>query len=308
MKTTIITIITFVVLLWFAPFKEEVVHRVFTQQKLYYPVGISYADESPLDGFPYLKPADFLRTMALHNDLGHILGGFNTMAEAKGMLLTFWGRYKKVFPKFQLFEEVTAGLKQLEQCIPLYLHGDEGVTYKKRGVLIMSFQSPLGFGTSRRPQEMSLNLENMGESGLPLNFLKCGMYTRMLMVLCPKEYLWVCCQYTLYNVWNLFAHIIGLFVMHDSYTLYMAKPCEDMYKDDIRVWNAIMKIIASEFQVLERDGIDLGRNGTVYPVILGMKGDWSFLATWMTLATSIYFQHPFPWNIFIYCDSLSHVP
>lgn len=167
-------------------YKEELVYKVFTKYKLLYPIPITGANESPLNGLPWLKPGDSLRVMAVRNDLAHLLGGFSTMAEAEQMLVTFWTRYRAVFPQFQLFSEVHDGRKQLKDCIPLYIHGDEGVTYKKRGVLIMSYQSPLGFGTSRRPQEMSLNLENMGESGLPLNFLKCGMYTRILMVLCPK--------------------------------------------------------------------------------------------------------------------------
>ena len=126
--------------------------------------------------------------MALYNDLGNILGGFNDMASAAPLLEVFWQRYRKIIPKFQLFERVDAGQCTYRQCIPLYLHGDEGVTYKKGGVLVVSFQSPLGFGTSKRPQEMSLNLESMGESGLPLNFVKCGMLTRMVNVICPKDW------------------------------------------------------------------------------------------------------------------------
>ena len=167
--------------------KEELVYKVFTKYKLFYPVPITVESASPLNGLPWLKPGDFLKRMALHNDLSHILGGFDTVAEAEDLLVTFWNRYRAIFPEFQLFPEVDAGCKRLKQCIPLYLHGDEGTTYKKRGVLIVSFQSPMGFGSSRRPQEMSLNLQNMGESGLPLNFLKCGMYTRMLLALCPKD-------------------------------------------------------------------------------------------------------------------------
>ena len=77
--------------------------------------------------------------------------------------------------------------KQANQCLPLYIHGDEGVTYKKQGVLILSWQSPLGYGTSRRPREMSITLEAMGESGLPMNFLKSGMYSKMLTIVCQKD-------------------------------------------------------------------------------------------------------------------------
>ena len=61
-----------------------------------------------------------------------------------------------------------------------------------------------------------------------------------------------------------------------------------MYKDDPRVWNAIMNNIASEFQVLERDGVELERNGRVYPIILGNKGDWSYLVTCQMFQFDLY--------------------
>lgn len=159
--------------------------KVFSDHKLLYPVPVTTESESPLSGFPWVQPSDFLKTMAEFNDLSHILGGFSNISEASQLLDTFWDRYRKVYPDFELFKDLRG--RSLSQCIPLYIHGDEGVTYKRHGVLIMSFQSPLGFGTSKRPQEMSLNLQNMGEAGLPMNFLKCGMYTRMLMVCCPKD-------------------------------------------------------------------------------------------------------------------------
>ena len=165
--------------------EEQHVFKVFDDHKLLYPVPVTTESESPLSGFPWIQPSDFLKTMAEFNDLSHILGGFSNISEARQLLDTFWDRYRKVYPEFELFKDLRG--RSLSQCIPLYIHGDEGVTYKRHGVLIMSFQSPLGFGTSKRPQEMSLNLQNMGEAGLPMNFLKCGMYTRMLMVCCPKD-------------------------------------------------------------------------------------------------------------------------
>ena len=41
-----------------------------------------------------------------------------------------------------------------------------------------------------------------------------------------------------------------------------------------------MNNIATEFQRLEQDGIELSTDGIVYPIILGTKGDGSYLATW----------------------------
>lgn len=162
--------------------------RVFKENNFFYPVEMSVVEQAPLTGFVWLKPSNFIQTMAAQNDLAHILGGFSTLARAANLLETFWERYRVICPHFQLFQRVDAGLCRLRDCIPLYLHGDEGITFKKNGVLIIAFQSPLGYGTSKRPQEMSLNLQNFGESGLPLNFLKSGMLTRMVSIICPKDF------------------------------------------------------------------------------------------------------------------------
>ncbi len=161
--------------------------RVLKDNNLLYPVEISTVEHGPLAGLAWLPPRSFLFALAKTGDLSHILGGFNSMKDASSMLTVFWERYKAIHPSFKLFEEIAAKRKRPEQCVPIYLHGDEGVTYKKHGVLIFSWQSPLGYGSSRRAREISLNLEAMGENGLPLNFLKSGMYSRMLTIVCKKE-------------------------------------------------------------------------------------------------------------------------
>ena len=235
-------------------------------------------DCSPLKGFCWLRPSDFLRAMAKQNDLPNILGGFTTIAQAAPMLEEFWKRYRVVYPEFQYFQRVDSGFCSYRQSIPLYLHGDEGVTYKRGGVLIMSFQSPFGWGTSRRCRDMSLKLESLGESGLPLNFLKCGMLTRMVMVICPKE-----CSYCAWFPTKLCTMCLVDFFKSKTPPefAYHVLPLKDQYKDDPRVWKAILLKVASEFQTMETVGIELDGQGLVYPIILGNKGDWSYLVTYL---------------------------
>ena len=52
---------------------------------------------------------------------------------------------------------------------------------------------------------------------------------------------------------------------------------QDYYSDDRRVWNALFELMASEFEKMEKEGVDLGSEGICYPIVLGCKGDWSFL-------------------------------
>ena len=153
------------------------------KHNLLYPVDVTEENDPPLHKFPWIKPSHFLESLSNMNDLGILLAGKSSVAEAAPILEVFWDRYRRVLPQHQVF---SSG-KPLSQCLPIYLHGDEGITYRKAGVLIVAWQSALGFGSSRRGQEVALNYERMEGAGLPLNMLKSGMLTRLLTVVCPKE-------------------------------------------------------------------------------------------------------------------------
>ena len=123
--------------------------------------------------------------MYKNNDISHLLGG-HTLEEAEGMLLTFWSRFRRLFPKHQLWDDVQSKGKELKKCIPLFLHGDEGVHYRKSGLLVLSFQGVIGYGSSKRCKDLEKKHGNAGQS-IPINFLRTGFRTRMLILVCPKE-------------------------------------------------------------------------------------------------------------------------
>ena len=151
----------------------------------FYPVEISCEEASPLAGFCWLKPSNFIKTMANMNDLGHILGG-HSLREARDLLLSFWSKFRVLFPQHQLWSSVDAGEKKLERCLPIFVHGDEGTSYKKGGILIVSFQGAFGYGSSKRAQDIQERYQAFGDS-IPLNFLSTGFQSRMPIFVCPKE-------------------------------------------------------------------------------------------------------------------------
>lgn len=57
----------------------------------------------------------------------------------------------------------------------------------------------------------------------------------------------------------------------------LQRPGKDCYSADPRVWNAIFDKIATDWQDMEQNGIELDHQGHITPVILGNKGDWSYL-------------------------------
>ena len=143
---------------------------------------ITEEESSPLNGFPWLKPSAFMAAMAKMNDVGHLLGGYS-LEQSRGRLLHFWNNYRKLYPSHQLWCQIDGGQKRLEDCVPVLLHGDEGVTYKKQGLLVLSFQGIIGFGCSKRdlPENQRARHEQV-----PLNFLR-AFDNRCLMLVCPKD-------------------------------------------------------------------------------------------------------------------------
>ena len=179
---------------WLGPAnsKEEAILTVLKRNHLVYPVDITFEEASPLAGFPWLKPTDFIRSMGKMNDLGHLLGGVS-LADAKNKLIDFWTKYRSIVPKHQLWEHIDNGSKDITKCLPIFIHGDEGTTYKKNGVLILSFQRVIGAGTTKtvgksckRKKGFEAKDATIAE-GLPLNFVHTGLQTRFVSIVCPKD-------------------------------------------------------------------------------------------------------------------------
>ena len=78
-----------------------------------------------------------------------------------------------------------------------------------------------------------------------------------------------------------------------------AGPVQELYADDPRVWNKIFEIIVKDLAMAQRDGIDVGSGQRIYPIILGNKGDWSYLETCMMFMLF--------WNLSLYvCEWVFH--
>ena len=166
--------------------EEAVVLKVLERFGFSYPVTITTVLDGPLQGFPWIRPTDLLEAMGRMNDLSLLLAGKSSFEDARQMLLTFWEKYRAIAPKHELWRRVEEG-RPLHKCLPLLVHGDEGVTYKRNGVLVLSLQPVVGYGTSKMPKEMLENYRAFREK-LPMNYLGTGMETRFLSVICPKDF------------------------------------------------------------------------------------------------------------------------
>ena len=165
--------------------QEDGVHQVFSDHGFYYPIKVTVGTEKPLEGFPWIKPSDFIKALDATNDMSHLLGG-HSLKEARPILDVFWQRFKGVYPEHQLWDYLSATGRDARQCLPIFIHGDEGTSFKRSGILMVSIQGVIGHGTSKSTRLIEANLRAMGE-GIGLNFLKSGLQTRLLVCACPKE-------------------------------------------------------------------------------------------------------------------------
>lgn len=169
--------------------EEECVSKVFESWGMTFPVALSYDPVGEYAQFPWIRPSTMLRALASTGDFRFLMGGFQTMQSAKAALEEFWARYESVYPQHGIFRKVreSNGQVRLSQCLPLSIHGDEGTTYKRNGVLVIQFAGILGFGSRKTEESMKDWEDDVKACGIPLNLIKNAFQTRFLSVLCPKD-------------------------------------------------------------------------------------------------------------------------
>ena len=153
-----------------------------------YPVPLSYSPIGEHPNFPWIRPSQMLKTMSSNGDFHYLLGGLPTMAVAKKVLNEFWERFEKIYPFHGIFRKIreSDGRISASQILPLIVHGDEGTTYKKQGMLVIQFSGAFGYGTSKSKGQEGWYLD-LKSSGIPLNLVKTAMQTRFLSFVCPKD-------------------------------------------------------------------------------------------------------------------------
>lgn len=97
--------------------------------------------------FPYIQLKTWWEYL-LSKHPGYMMGGFGFGSMSQLCMSTYWSNIEKIMPDHAIFS-IHDG-KALSQSIPFYLHMDEGVGQRKRGVMIYSFQPVLGQETSDR--------------------------------------------------------------------------------------------------------------------------------------------------------------
>ena len=125
---------------------EERLHPILVQNGLSLPIELTPLS-GDLDGFPRLKPLNFLQHMASEGKLNRLLGGRQINTGGRDMLEEFWQRYEVVHPDFSFFLEDNKVDKGM--CIPVFAHADGGRGYKKSEFMVFNWSSAIGSGTGK---------------------------------------------------------------------------------------------------------------------------------------------------------------
>lgn len=145
---------------------------------------------------PWVSPESWLQFI-VRNGMWPVMAGccLHDYEGARRKWEQFWTTYKEIHPGFGLFDDDNV---DLSRCAAFFIHGDEGRTLKKGGMMVTSLQSALGRGYDekrvRRPGEG-------GRHDLQVNFAGHSFTTRFILSAIPK---------TAYDVQpNLFHDAIG---------------------------------------------------------------------------------------------------
>lgn len=156
-----------------------------------YPVELSYDIVGEHIRFPWIRPSNLIASMASTGDFSLLIGGLPTLHAAENALCEFWTRYEAVFPAHGIFRRIRESKGQLSksQLIPILVHGDEGTTYKRGGMLVIQFAGVIGSGSKKNPSKPGWNNDDIAACGIPLNLVRTALQTRFLTFVCPRGWI-----------------------------------------------------------------------------------------------------------------------
>ena len=153
---------------------ESKCSKSFEQAGFSCPIEPTFEDVGYKRKHPVLKIKDFLQALALHNKLPILWGG-KTAGSRRDLLPRFWRRFRSHDPHHACFE---ARAGRFDRLLPLQVHADEGETLKKSAVMVINFQSPMGYGLAHQDDS---------PDAMMVNYVGNSYATRFLYTVCTKK-------------------------------------------------------------------------------------------------------------------------
>ena len=157
---------------------ERGVQKVVKEQKTKLDVTVEDINSAGQD-MSWISPRAWLQFL-LSMGLWHRLAGleFERRNEAGDVWQQFWDTYEILHPSFEVFG---APFDQ-KRTAAIYIHGDEGRTLKKGGLMVTSIQSCLGFGFDQKRLKRRID----GSYKHLVNYVGHTFATRFVCFVLPK--------------------------------------------------------------------------------------------------------------------------
>lgn len=122
--------------------------------------------------------------MERNGQLHRLLGfgkEFDTLEKCGDLLEKFWNKYRPLHPTHEFYKLVDDGSLSQRVSVPVYMHGDEGTTYKKDGCLVLSVHSAIGAGTVGQKLGAIREQADGDDGSIHTNFAGHALETRFML-------------------------------------------------------------------------------------------------------------------------------
>lgn len=229
---------------------ERDAHRCFAQLGLRLPIPLIHINLEKNDSVKGLQLQDWARFL-LDRNCWHILSGLmnpNPDRE-KAIWCSFWARYRETNPNHEVFSLFDRGILKPECTAAMTYHGDEGRGRKKQAFFVTSFKSVLGRGL--QPATGAQKRDQL-----------------------PKQYLKQRCNYV--------GHV------YSTHFLSAVLP-KHLYRKNDEAVQDIFEFGAASADYMSKHGVQDTRTGeNFWMVLIGVTGDWQFLAKCGLLSRTYY--------------------
>ncbi|OLP73740.1 hypothetical protein AK812_SmicGene46920 [Symbiodinium microadriaticum] len=145
---------------------------------------IWYVDLPSQKQVPYVLFSDWVKCLGSSGRL-HYLVGVKDTNRRQELFSEFWRRLEQSRPGHPVFQLAREGKIQLKDTFPVLHHGDEGRSYKKAPIMIISTHGLLGAGSAQTP-ELKKHCP-VSADPMRLNFLGCTLTTHFIFAALPSS-------------------------------------------------------------------------------------------------------------------------
>ena len=189
---------------------------------------------------PWISPKSWLQYI-INNGLLYILSGLHVQERdsVEQTWQDFWRKYEILHPMYSLFQSDNF---DPATTIGLYIHGDEGRTLKKGGIMVTSLQSILGWGLTRSVSRDPGTNESFRSTlrGIPLSrglwWMLCLKLSINLNLMCSTLQ-WILCVKNWKMSWRM-ALLTRLLALPTDFAFWVSKEICHIYRK-LEDWNVL---------------------------------------------------------------------